>query len=934
MIQGTLGDTRRVALDVAQILAQNTEEVDRTGCFPVGSLAAIRSTPLAGLIVPEQYGGAGGSLPDLAGILPILASGCPTTAFIWAMHCQQVDAVVRFASSRLAAHVLPRVATGELYLASVTSEPGKGGHLLSCSAAATSDGDTLSFARIAPIVTGGRHAGGFLITLRASPDASEDQVTLLYADRAEMDIAETSGWDSMGMRGTESVSLTLSGTVPGWRVVGTAANFREIAIESMIPLGHIGWSACWIGAAREGLRRLICNLRRGLTTPSDARFDLKAERLARARGDLELAHAYLAAVVDEVATARRNRTSLASTATQIHLNTLKVAASELTYRTAERLVETAGLLEGYRRNATGLERLSRDLRAATLTFSNDRLLTATGRLLLLDAGTSLLGRFPDWPHASVPRQGDALAPMRLGETTGPASSGSRSGEERPGTPSKLHPADASLTPSTPSLIHELLDAAANSGPDNPAVRDSRSAKTYRRLAVDSAHWAGWLASRGVRRGDRIVAAIDNGVALATLVYASSRLGAALVPTMPRLPDFQFRHILADAAPVLVVAESTERTRHGNVVALETAEAEATQATPLLRSTGTTSGDVALLIYTSGSTAMPKGVVSTHRHVLFAAKAIGSRLRYRPDDTVYCCLPFSFDYGLYQLFLCTQAGCRLAIGSSADASAQLLTQLLASAPTVVPLVPSMAASLTRLAARRPVGEHRIRMFTFTGAPMNQPLRQRLRAAFPGASMTLMFGLTECKRVAIHDPDGDLLRPDSVGRALPDTEILIVAEDGTPAPAGAVGEIVVRGPHVMQGYWRAPELTATRFRRHPDTGEVLLFTGDYGSLDEEGYLTFFGRRDDIYKQNGMRVSATEIENAAADIEGVTQAAALPPNGSSEAVLFVVTRRSEADVLRQLGQRLESPKVPPRAIVIAAMPLTPNGKIDRNALQKQIA
>src|SRR5262249_5256021 len=161
---------------------------------------------------------------------------------------------------------------------------------------------------------------------------------------------------------------------------------------------------------------------------------------------------------------------------------------------------------------------------------------------------------------------------------------------------------------------------------------------------------------------------------------------------------------------------------------------------------------------------------------------------------------------------------------------------------------------------------------------------IQKLYANCSLFVMFGLTECKRVSILLPAEYSVKPDSVGKPLPDTECFIVDHDGHILPAGNEGELVVRGPHVMSGYWNAPELTCKRFRVWGTGREKILFTGDTCVLDEEGYLYFRGRFDDIYKQGGYRVSALEVEAAVLDIAGVTHAAVLPPIDGNQSILFV--------------------------------------------------
>jgi acyl-CoA dehydrogenase len=337
-----------------------------------------------GLLVPVEYGGLGGSLVDLARVSATLVTGCPVTAFIWAMHCQQVDALARHASPELAARVLPRIANGEIYLGSVTTEPGSGGRLLTSASPAQVDGDRMAFDRAAPIVTGARNADAFLITLRSSGDAPAGSVTLLYADRADVELVESHQWEMLGMRGTENLSAHLSGTVPADQVVGEPGGFDTVAVESMIPAGHVAWAACWIAAARAAYAQVVRHFRKKVTDPASAEFDLKAVRLARIRAAIEVAETYLLSVASEVDTARAEGVSLRPAATQIHLNTLKVVASETSYDVANQMIELCGFVLGYTRGAVRLEQLLRDLRSASINYSNDRLLTATGRLVFLD----------------------------------------------------------------------------------------------------------------------------------------------------------------------------------------------------------------------------------------------------------------------------------------------------------------------------------------------------------------------------------------------------------------------------------------------------------------------------------------------------------------------------------------------------------------------
>lgn len=375
---------------VLPVVREHAAEVDREARFPVENLQALRDSGLLGLLVPTAYGGMGGGLADLVEVAQLLAADCLSTGMIWAMHCQQVDPLVRHANDTLRDRVLPLIAQGRVYLASVTTEPGKGGHLLTAVAALGADQEGLTLDRQAPIVTGGEVADGFLVTMRSSAEATENRVSLVYADREQLRLEPSGGWDTLGMRATASVGLHLSGHVPRWQVVGEEGDFRAVALDSLVPLGHIGWAACWLGTAKGALSALVNVLRSRSPASVDLRSDLLNERLARIRMDLELVSAYLHRVCEEITAQRESGRSLDVPAIHIHLNTLKVTAAELTFRAVDQMVQLAGLSLGYRRDAAlPLERCFRDLRSASLNYANDRLLTATGAMTVMDRAVRL-----------------------------------------------------------------------------------------------------------------------------------------------------------------------------------------------------------------------------------------------------------------------------------------------------------------------------------------------------------------------------------------------------------------------------------------------------------------------------------------------------------------------------------------------------------------
>ncbi|MEU0386920.1 acyl-CoA dehydrogenase family protein [Streptomyces chartreusis] len=385
------------ALDeVVEVAKAHTERVDRDAVFPAEALAALRCSGLMGMFVPEEFGGLGSSLSTYVETAAGLAGACMSTAAIWTMHAFQVDAIARYGTPRLRDDLLPRIAKGDIYLGSVTTEVSSGADMFTADAPLVVDAATAAtahFERSAPVVTGGQHADGFLITLRAGPERLPHEVSLVYADRRQMRLTEHSGsWDPMGMRGTESIGLDIEATVPVTNIVGEPGRFREVGLESMVPLAHLGWSACWLGAARGAYREVL----RWLRSPTrrggpDVRSDLVREQLARIRVDLDLVSAYLTRLCEELDARRDAGMPLSDTVTKLRVNSLKLAASELTFRAADSLVQLAGLNNGYNRSASlPLERCFRDLRSARLNHSNTRLWPTTGALTLLDPSVALL----------------------------------------------------------------------------------------------------------------------------------------------------------------------------------------------------------------------------------------------------------------------------------------------------------------------------------------------------------------------------------------------------------------------------------------------------------------------------------------------------------------------------------------------------------------
>jgi acyl-CoA synthetase (AMP-forming)/AMP-acid ligase II len=348
----------------------------------------------------------------------------------------------------------------------------------------------------------------------------------------------------------------------------------------------------------------------------------------------------------------------------------------------------------------------------------------------------------------------------------------------------------------------------------------------------------------------------------------------------------------------------------------------------------------MIVYTSGSTGFPKGVMMTHQNVVSAATSITTYLESAADDVVLSVLPLAFDYGLYQALMCAKVGATLVLEKSFTYPAVLLEKLRRERVTGLPLVPTVAAVLLQLKDLAPGAFPDLRYITNTAAALPPAHIARLQELFPATKIFSMYGLTECKRCTYLPPAQLSLRPGSVGIAIPGTEAYVVDEAGRKAPPGATGELVIRGGHVMKGYWGDPQATERALRPGPFPWEKVLYTGDLFRTDEQGYLYFVARKDDIIKSRGEKVSPKEVENVLYELAGVREAAVV---GVPDAVLGMAIKAvisadpeaglTERDVIRHCAKRLEDFMVPKSVEFRDGLPKSANGKISRSQVMMEL-
>jgi long-chain acyl-CoA synthetase len=506
----------------------------------------------------------------------------------------------------------------------------------------------------------------------------------------------------------------------------------------------------------------------------------------------------------------------------------------------------------------------------------------------------------------------------------------------------------------------LLDEAARSFPDRTFISGA-APLTYREAAARTRSIAGALKSRGVERGDRVIILTANRAEVALLSYAVARLAAVFVVINNAIKPYGLQQILEQCEPKLVVLDETTVALADEIKAakkifigenkpasvdflfsdLLQSEDPGPQKFPGIDL------DPVCLLFTSGSTGKPRGVILSHDNIRFVVAGIQERLQYRSDDTVGIFLPLSFDYGLYQIFLATQAGAAAFIGKPENIGPEILKILATQKISVLPGVPTLFAALLKMFERRPQPLPHLRAVTNTGDKLPRAYVEQLLKFFPALRVFLMFGLTECKRVSILLPEEMPHRPGSVGRPLAGTEVYVIDEGGRQVyvideggrrlPPGEIGELVVRGRHVALGYWRAEEETKQRYRHDISTGLRELYSGDSCSVDEGGYVYFYGRKDTLLKHRGFRISPLEIEEAACAIPGISEAGVVKTENDGVLHLFISVKDSSLTsekVLTELQSRLEPVKIPDAIHIVGELPKTANRKIDRKLLKQQLA
>lgn len=517
------------------------------------------------------------------------------------------------------------------------------------------------------------------------------------------------------------------------------------------------------------------------------------------------------------------------------------------------------------------------------------------------------------------------------------------------------------------LLHELIACSAEETPDALALTYGQASLSYRALQEAVLCFARGLTGMGLRRGERVAIYLEKRFEAVIASFGTAAAGCVFVPINPLLKADQVGHILRDCNARSIVSSPERLTLLQDTLAAcqdlrHVVVLDSTQPLPpaseavdycswseLLGHPGAQGhrvidSDMVGIFYTSGSTGKPKGVVLSHRNMVAGAKSVASYLENRADDALLAALPLSFDAGFSQLTTAFHVGARVVLLNyllPRDVVKTLEREKISGLTAVPPLY----IQLTQLAWPESISEH-LRYFANTGGRLPHQTLMALRQHLPKTQPFLMYGLTEAFRSTYLPPSEVDRRPDSIGKAIPNAEILVLREDGSPCAPNEPGELVHRGALVGLGYWNDPEKTAERYKPLPslETGlvlpEIAVFSGDTVRMDEEGFLYFIGRRDEMMKTSGYRVSPTEVEEIlyATHKVGECVAFGVEDERLGQAIQVIATPAAEGklDVAALLLEcRAQMPAyMVPAAIEVRTGPLprNPNGKIDRKMLSTE--
>lgn len=491
-------------------------------------------------------------------------------------------------------------------------------------------------------------------------------------------------------------------------------------------------------------------------------------------------------------------------------------------------------------------------------------------------------------------------------------------------------------------IAGLLSRAAQVFGGRPAVMAEGETTTFDALAAQAAACSARLMRAGLRPGDRVGILLPRGAAAAAAFFGVAGAGGIAVLVNELYQPRQIDHVLAHAGAGFLLTNSAllgtlsrDLEFPGIRLMPDDLRADASSA-PIERA----STDPAQLVYTSGSTGQPKGVLVSHGNLWAGALTVAGYLNVKPEDRIASVLPFGFVYGFNQLMCCLVSGATLVV-ETASLAQDLAVALKADRVTILAAVPPLWFQLLRAPAFVDAPLTDLRVLTCAGGRLPPESAVALRRAHPHAQLFLMYGLSEVFRSTYLPPEEVDAHPDSMGRAIPGAQVFVVREDLTICAPGEVGELVHRGPTVALGYWNDPEATDRVFRAGPlpglgvPAGERVVFSGDYVRSDEGGRLYYVGRRDHMIKTLGYRISPDEVADviraSGEAIEAVVLGEPDPVRGQRiVAAVTLSSSGSVAGIKRYCAGELPRYMQPVRVTALPALPRGPAGKYDFEAIK----
>ena len=512
------------------------------------------------------------------------------------------------------------------------------------------------------------------------------------------------------------------------------------------------------------------------------------------------------------------------------------------------------------------------------------------------------------------------------------------------------------------LLGEALIISADKYPSKTAIIVKSTEYSYLELRESAEKLAKYLVRSGIRKGDRVAILMNNSWQCTIAIYGVTLAGAVFLVINPQTKADKLQYILNDSEAKTVISEnrlnkellpamedskyiceviiSGDNSKKELLSFLKVVSFEDIQNTNFSKVNfpKIIPNDLAALIYTSGSTGFPKGVMMTHQSMVFTSWSLIEYLRLSDEDRIILLSPLAFDYGLYQLFMAVTISGSIIVEKSFAFQTSIFKQIEKYKPTVFPGVPTIYAMLIETNKKTRISFDCIKKITNTAAALPSEFIPDLKNIFPKTMIFKMYGLTECKRVCYLEPELIDAKTASVGKAIPGTEVFLLTPEDEPVPNGERGILHIRGPHIMLGYWHQDDLSKEMLKKGDLPGEKVLCSNDWFKMDDEGFLYFLGRNDDIIKTRGEKVSPIEIENIIYRVKGIKEVAVfgIPDEILGESILAFVTTHgndnlSENDIQKECLLKLEMFMVPQHILFIDEMPKSTNGKINKKILQK---